>query len=241
MKDNGALIKFLGYTLALLVFVVLLIEIYSMTTDLNKENFKAIVTNVKCSPKSKNLELYLEASYNGQRILKDFKVFLKLGNIVLKSNSTSLEHNETVILSIEVPIEYLRKAVYENTSLFLGFEFSYDGVVPLKIAFRDLEGVLKFEIEPLKVGYFIYDSKYNVTVRITIINPLPLKVHGKLVFTVLNYSKTLDVTLVPCGTIIINLPTVEISKEQLEKGVECSLNLVVNGKVASSRTISIKT
>jgi len=241
LRETGTLIRFLGYTLALLVFIALLVEIYSMATDLNQENFKVIVTNVKCLPRSKNLELDVEVSYNGQRILKDFKVFLKLGNIVLKSNSTNLEHNETVILSIEVPIEYLRKAVYENTSLFLGFEFSYDDVIPLKIAFRDLESVLKFEIEPLKVSYFIYDSKYNVTVRIAIINPLPLEIHGKLVFTVLNYSKTLDTTLVPCGTTIINLPTVEISKEQLEKGVECSLNLVVNGKVASSRTISIKT
>ena len=240
MKEASTLIRFLGYTLAMLVFIALLIEIYSMTTDLNQENFKVTVINVKCLPKSENLEFNIKVSYNGQRILKDFRVFVKLGSIVFKSNSTNLKHNMTVIQTIQVPSKYLEDVVHGNTSLFLGFEFNYDGVIPLKVAFKDLKNVFKFEIEPLKVSYISHNSKYNVTMNVAIVNPLPLEISGELIFSVLNYSETLNVTLAPCGATILNLPAVEISKGQLEEGVEYFLNLVVNEKMFSSKKVNIK-
>lgn len=240
MKGISSLIKLLGYALALLIFLVLLIEIFSLTSDLGQGNFKAKIANIECIPENDGLKFNIEVSYNGQRVLKNFKAFLKIKNITLKSHSINLGHNETANLTIKVPLEYLGNVIYGNSSLLLGFEFNYDGIIPLKIAFRDFKDAYGIKIEPLKVGYTAYNSECSVTMNATIINYLPLEIHGKVVFTVLNYSKTSNITLMPCNTTVLNLPLVNVPKEDLEKGVAFSINLLVKGKVVSSRTIIIK-
>jgi len=239
LKETGTLIKLLGYALALLIFLVLLIEMFSLVSDLGRENFKAKIANIECVRGNGGLEFNIEVSYNGQRVLKNFKVFLKIENI-LKSYFTNLEHNETVSLTIKVPLEYLGNIFYENTSLILGFEFDYDGIIPLKIAFSDFKNAYGIKIEPLKVSYTAYDSEYSVTMNATIVNSLPLEICGEVIFIALNYFKKSNITLMPCSITVLNLPTVNVPKKDLERGVEFSINLLVEGKVVSSRTILIK-
>ena len=238
MKKIARIIRLIGYTLALLIIAVLLLELYLFSIDLSPTNFSVTIANVKCLAEKEQTEVNIRVSYNGTYPLNDFRALLEIKKgeekFTIKSKAINLVHGSVTILTIPVSSEDLRiieEMLLENATLFLGFEFKYNKILPLKIAYTFDYKLFIPQIEPYELKYYTNNSQYNVILYVIVVNPLPHSLGVKAVLTINNVSKFTNLKLKACESKVLKMPTITLSKEIIKMGANCTLKLLMNNSI----------
>jgi len=243
LKNIAGIIRLIGYVLALLIFAVLLLELYLFSIDLSPTNFSVKIANVKCLAKEEQAEINIRISYNGTHPLNDFRALLEIRKgeekFIIKSKAINLVHGSVTTLTIPISSEDLRiieEMLLENATLFLGFEFKYNKILPLRIAYNQTYKIFVPQIEPYELKYYINNSQYDVILYAIIVNPLPYNLNVKAVLTINNFSKFTSLRLKACESMTLKMPTITLSKGIIEIGANCTLKLLMNDSVVDKST-----
>lgn len=233
MKGAAKAIRTIGLALAAIIAIVIVAELYFMLNDFTSQNIvlEPNLGEVVCRFNSTVgvLEIPVRITYNGSHILKDTMVVslinttesifkFKSKPVMLKAKST-----KTLKLKVFIPTDKVREILRENTTLYFGLSFFYDGIFGVEIltktsfTFRP-----QVQLQHTLISKSVNPGYKDVTLSFTMINTLPIPIEGKIYFLAqgskLNYKVVKEIKVRECYLTVITI-TFSALNEDLEKGI----------------------
>ncbi len=234
MNKVGNIIKVVGYFLAVIAFIALAIEFYFLINDLKPSNFILETAQPQCLVDERSIKLSFTMKYNGTRPLYGLRVFLETnssaGSLRINSNTVNMRGGEEANFEIIIPYSFIRRIVFENSTLFWGLSFNYDNLIPLEVAYNQSSKYFKPIVRVAKKALIPVNSGYNLTLYVVLLNTLPVNLNGAFLKLTLD-NKTLATETVhanACSTALVTVSSF-IKPEYILYKHDVRLEFLING------------
>lgn len=241
MKGAAKAIRAIGTALAALLVFVIIVELYFMYTDFASQNvmLEPLMNEVTCSFNGSIgvLKVPIKVSYNGSRTLKSLRVVSLINttetSLKFQSKEVTLEarSSKTVKLQMTIPASLANSILKENTTIYFGLSFMYDGIFGVEILTKSPQSLIP-KAQLYRSSSFEYaDPKYERVVLVfAIINPLPIPIKGEAHFIAqgdkLSYKVAKKIVLKECFVTPLTIEFVALDAD-LKEGITYTLFLKV--------------
>jgi len=245
LKGAAKAIRTIGLALAVIIVIVIVAELYFMLNDFTSQNIALEPSLEEAACKFNGtvgvLEIPVKITYNGSHVLKDTSVVSLINTtesiFKFKSRLATLEAKsmKTFKLKVFIPIDKVREILRQNTTLYFGLSFFYDGIFGVEILTKTpLTFKPQVQLQHMLTSKSVNPGYKDVTLGFTVINTLPVPIEGKVYFLAqgskLNYKVIKEIKARECHLTVITI-TFSALNEDLEKGMPYVLLLKIEPDV----------